>query len=166
MNTMWKESHTSERSSDDVISSEARQISLERATIGPSLRIKGNLSGEEDLLIEGRVEGEVTLEGNDLTVGSKAHIKANLRAKVISIDGEVCGDLFGQEKIVIRKTGDVEGNLVAPRVILEDGATFKGSVDMEAEASQQVPARRRSERSVKRPDEKSKAVEMPPARSQ
>ena len=76
------------------------------------------------------MEGTVRLDGNNLTVGSQGRVKADIHAKVISVEGEVRGNLFGQEKIIIRKTGNVKGNLVSPRVSLEEGATFKGSIDM------------------------------------
>ncbi len=102
----------------------------EQAVIGPSISIKGELSGEEDLMIQGRVEGTIDLKKNNVTVGRNGHIKADLYGKVISIEGEVQGNLFGEEKIVIRESGVVRGNMRTPRFSLEDGANFKGSIDM------------------------------------
>lgn len=99
--------------------------------IGPTIRIKGEISGEENLIIEGKVEGSVSLRGKDLTVGQSGTVKANVSASVVKIDGEVHGDITGGEKVVISKTGKVQGNIVAPRVTLEDGAKFKGSIDMD-----------------------------------
>jgi cytoskeletal protein CcmA (bactofilin family) len=102
-----------------------------KAMIGPTIRIKGEVSGEENLLIEGRVDGSVSLRGKDLTVGSSGSVNANVSATVVKIDGEVKGDITGEEKVIISNTGKVQGNIVAPRVTLEDGAKFKGSIDMD-----------------------------------
>ncbi len=99
--------------------------------IGPTIRIKGEVSGEENLLIEGKVDGSVSLRGKDLTVGSSGSVNANVSATVVKIDGEVKGDITGEEKVIISNTGKVQGNIVAPRVTLEDGAKFKGSIDMD-----------------------------------
>ena len=104
--------------------------SKEQAVIGPSIIIKGELSGEEDLMIQGRVEGTIELKNNNVTVGRTGHIKADIYGKVISIEGEVQGNLFGEEKVVIRESGVVRGNMRTPRFSLEDGARFKGSIDM------------------------------------
>jgi cytoskeletal protein CcmA (bactofilin family) len=104
--------------------------SKEQAVIGPSISIKGELSGEEDLMIQGRVEGTIELKNNNVTVGRTGHIKADIYGKVISIEGEVQGNLFGEEKIVVRESAVVRGNMRTPRFSLEDGAKFKGSIDM------------------------------------
>ncbi len=100
------------------------------AVIGPSISLKGELSGEEDLMIQGRVEGKIVLKKNNVTVGRNGHVKADINGKVISIEGEVQGNLFGEEKIVIRESGVVRGNMRTPQFSLEDGAEFKGSIDM------------------------------------
>ncbi len=107
----------------------------ERATIGSSILVKGDLSGEEDLLVQGRVEGRIDLKQYNLTIGEKGRVKADIYAKIISVEGQVEGNLFGEEKIIIRKSGQVKGNLVAPRVSLEEGSNFKGSIDMDSSAS-------------------------------
>ena len=99
--------------------------------IGPSIVIKGTVSGDEDLLIQGTVEGAVELGGHEVSVGQSGTVKADITAKVVRIDGEVAGDIKGHEKVVISKSGNVRGNIVAPRVTLEDGAIFKGSIDMD-----------------------------------
>ena len=101
----------------------------EQAVIGPSTSIKGELSGEEDLMIQGRVEGKIDLRKNNVTVGRNGHIKGDIYGKIISIEGEVQGNLFGEEKVVIRESGVVHGNMRTPRFSLEDGAQFKGSID-------------------------------------
>jgi cytoskeletal protein CcmA (bactofilin family) len=105
------------------------------ATIGPSIRIKGELSGEEDLVIEGSVEGTVHLEKNNLTIGNNGRVNADIHANTVTILGELRGDVTGTEKVVIRKTGNVRGNVIAPRVSLEEGAMFKGSIEMEPNKS-------------------------------
>jgi cytoskeletal protein CcmA (bactofilin family) len=99
--------------------------------IGPSITIKGEVSGEEDLLIQGRVEGTINLSSNQVSVGESGEVSANIQAKNVKIDGKVTGDITGIEKVVISKSGNVRGNIIAPRVILEDGALFKGSIDMD-----------------------------------
>ncbi|MCB1695675.1 MAG: polymer-forming cytoskeletal protein [Pseudomonadales bacterium] len=99
--------------------------------IGPSIKIKGEVSGDEDLLIQGRVEGTITLKAHEVIVGESGEVNANIIAKTVKIDGKVNGDITGTENIVISKIGNVRGNIVAPRVLLEDGAMFKGSIDMD-----------------------------------
>lgn len=101
------------------------------AMIGPTINIKGEVTGEENLIIEGKVEGSVMLKGKDLTVGQSGKVKADVTASVVKIDGEVRGDITGAEKVIVSKTGRVHGNIVAPRVTLEDGAKFKGAIDMD-----------------------------------
>ena len=107
----------------------------EKAMIGPTICIKGDLSGEEDLVIEGRVEGKIDLKKQNITVGKSGRIKADIYGKVISVEGEVQGNLYGEEQLVLRQSSTVRGNVVAPRVILEDGCNFKGSIDMSPKES-------------------------------
>jgi cytoskeletal protein CcmA (bactofilin family) len=111
----------------------------ETATIGSSIRIKGDLSGDEDLLIQGQIQGQIKLQKHNVTVGPSGRVKADIRGRTIRIEGEVDGNLSGQEEIVICSSGRVQGNLKAPRVTLENGSNFKGSIDMDA-AGQQRPA--------------------------
>ena len=98
--------------------------------IGKTIYIKGELHGEEDLLIEGRVEGRIDLKQHNITVGKNGKVKADIYGKVITIEGEVNGNLIGEDQLVLRQTSTVRGNIVAPRAILEDGCNFKGSIDM------------------------------------
>jgi cytoskeletal protein CcmA (bactofilin family) len=93
--------------------------------------INGDLTGEEDLVIEGRVQGEVRLTKNSVTVGKQGQIRADIRGLRIHVEGEVRGNLYGEEEVVIRASGRVQGNIVAPRVTLENGSKFKGAIDME-----------------------------------
>lgn len=102
----------------------------ERATIGPSITIRGEVSGDEDILIQGNVEGSVDLKQHSVTVGREGRVKANITGRVVTVEGRVEGDLIAQEQVVLRSSAHVQGDLTAPRVVLEDGATFRGLVDM------------------------------------
>ena len=98
--------------------------------IGASIKIKGDITGDENLVIEGQVEGNVDLADHSLTIGDSGTVNANLHAKTVQIHGTVNGDIDGAELVVVSKSGRVLGNIVAPRVTLEEGAQFKGSIDM------------------------------------
>ena len=108
--------------------------STARAVIGASLDLQGELSGDEDLLIEGRVQGRIQLAQHAVTIGAKGRVSAGVHARLISIEGEVDGNLVAEEMIVLKKSARVRGDLVAPRVVIEDGARFKGTIDMEPAA--------------------------------
>ena len=101
------------------------------AILGPSITIKGTLSGEEDLLIEGHVEGEVSFKKHAVTIGKKGRVDADMYCKSIIVEGEVNGNLYGDDLVVVRSSARVKGNAVAPRVSLEDGAQFQGAIDMQ-----------------------------------
>jgi cytoskeletal protein CcmA (bactofilin family) len=126
---------TVQMSSSQPSSSPAPQSSGPGATLGPSISVVGELTGDEDLTIMGRVEGTVHLPKNSLTIGRTARVAADIRAKSVSVEGELKGNLIAAEQILIRKTATMLGNLSAPRVGLEDGCRFKGSVDMESPQS-------------------------------
>ena len=110
---------------------DAPRRTSDRATIGPSIFIKGDLSGDEDLVIEGRVEGKVDLKQNNVTVGKNGRVTADVFGRVVMVEGEVDGNVFAQEQAIVRQSGAVRGNITSPRVTLEDGSRFKGSIDME-----------------------------------
>jgi cytoskeletal protein CcmA (bactofilin family) len=132
---MWKKTADDMEPVSNPISSPSstqRQPVGEQAVIGSSLIVKGDVHGEEDLIIQGQIEGKIVLKNNSVTVGRNGRIKADVYGKVIIIEGTVQGNLYGDEKIVVKQSGDVRGNLVAPRINLEEGAKFKGSIDMEA----------------------------------
>jgi cytoskeletal protein CcmA (bactofilin family) len=99
--------------------------------IGKSVIIKGDLSGSEDLTLEGQVEGKIELRQNVLTIGPNGRIKAAVFAKTVIIQGEVQGDITASERIDIRDAGSVDGDLSAPRIAIADGAHFRGSIDMQ-----------------------------------
>jgi cytoskeletal protein CcmA (bactofilin family) len=112
---------------------------VDRAIIGPSIMIKGDVTGEEDLVIQGRVEGKVDLAQHHVTVGANGRVKANVLGRSVTVEGSVEGDLRAEEQIIIRKSGNVRGNVAAPRVTIEDGATFQGSIDMERKGAAKSP---------------------------
>ena len=99
--------------------------------IGPGIKINGDISGDENLVIKGKVDGKVDLGSNEVEIDQSGHVTADVSAKVVKIAGKVRGDIDGSEKVIISKSGNVKGNIVAPRVTLEDGAKFKGSIDMD-----------------------------------
>ena len=103
------------------------------AMIGTGIQINGDISGDENLVIDGKVEGSVKLNSNEVAVGQGGRVKANVSARVVRIEGRVDGDITGGERVIIAKSGNVRGNIKAPRVLLEDGAVFKGSIDMDPE---------------------------------
>ncbi len=121
--------------------------------IGPTIKIKGDITGDENLTIEGCVEGNVELGAHEVCIGQSGRVNANVTAKTIKIEGEVKGDITGNEKVVVSKSGNVRGNIIAPRVTLEDGAKFKGSIDMDpGESSASVSTL--SSHSAKSPQDK------------
>ena len=99
--------------------------------IGKSVVFKGELSGHEDLFIEGTIEGKVELRDHVLTVGPNAKIKAEVFAKIVIVRGEVVGNVTASEKLDIRDSGSVEGDIVSPVVAIAEGAHLRGSVDMQ-----------------------------------
>lgn len=113
-----------------------RAAAREPAMIGPSIRIDGDVRGEEDLLIDGEVTGTVQLKGNNLVIGGQGRVRANVYAQSIDVEGLMEGDLFGSERVNVRKSAQVTGNITAPRVSIEDGAQFKGSIEMNAPATE------------------------------
>ena len=124
------------------------QRGMEKTTvnIGKSVVIKGELSGSEDLTIEGQVDGKIELRQNVLTIGPNGKIKAQVFAKSVVILGEVTGNVTATEKVDIRDNGSVDGDIAAPRVAIAEGAHFRGSIDMQrtgakpSEKSESKPA--------------------------
>ncbi len=111
---------------------EARvQEAAPRASVlGPSLRFRGELSAQEDLIVQGSVEGSIT-HTQSLTVGTDGSMKGDIRARVIVIDGKVEGDMYATESVNIRATAKVKGNVFAPRVGITEGAFFQGQIEMQ-----------------------------------
>ncbi len=100
------------------------------AAIGRTLVVKGDLSGNEDLAIEGQFEGTIDLQDRCLTIGPTAQVKAEIHAARVIIHGSVSGNITARDKVDIRKTGRVVGDLVSPGIGIEEGAYFKGSIEI------------------------------------
>lgn len=132
------------------------------AVIGPGIHINGDISGSENLIIEGKVDGKIRLDAHQVDIGQGGQVNADVTAKIIKIAGEVRGDLTGTEKVVISRSGNVHGNIVAPRMTLEDGAIFKGSIDMDpgepAKVKQTKPVSKTVEKKVEKTAETPKVI--------
>ena len=102
----------------------------EQATIGKSLVIKGEVTGSESLYIDGRVEGAINLPGNRVTVGRNGQVQANINAKEVVVLGKVKGNVTASDRVDIRNEGSLGGDVVCQRISIEDGAWFKGSIDI------------------------------------
>ncbi|MDP9008255.1 MAG: polymer-forming cytoskeletal protein [Pseudomonadota bacterium] len=114
------------RASDAKASEAASRVSV----LGPTLKFRGELSAQEDLIVQGSVEGSIT-HTQSLTVGTDGTMKGDIRARVIVIDGKVEGDLYATESVNIRATAKVKGNVFAPRVGISEGAFFQGQIEMQ-----------------------------------
>ena len=102
----------------------------ERASIGRSISIRGDVTGDEDLLIQGRVEGSIDLANHAVTIGPEGEVKASVTGRMVIVEGTVEGDIHSEEQVVLRASARVQGDIIAPRLVLEDGARFRGGVDM------------------------------------
>jgi len=129
----------------------AKSTREQSTTIGASIKIKGELSGEEDLVIQGNVEGTVRLKDNSISVSEQGRVQADVYARSIIVQGELSGDLYGTESVTVASSGRVSGNIVAPRVVLEDGAKFKGNIDMDGKNAGASQAPKTAAASTKAP---------------
>src|ERR1700729_2814058 len=108
----------------------ATTTTADQATIGKSLVIKGEVTGSESLYIDGRVEGSISLAGNRVTIGRNGVVAANINAREIVVLGKVRGNLTASDRVDIRSDGSLPGDVVAARISIEDGAFFKGGIDI------------------------------------
>ena len=104
------------------------------AVIGRSIRINGDVCGDEDLRIEGDISGTVQLKNSNLTIGKEGKVRADVYAKSIIVDGTTEGDLYATELVSVHVNAQVRGNITAPKVGIEEGARFKGSIEMDQDA--------------------------------
>ncbi len=104
---------------------------MENVNIGKSVQIKGELTASEDLTIDGVLEGKVFMKDHDLTIGPNGTLQAEIRAKSVTVLGRLVGNVKASEKVEVAASGSMEGDIQSPRVLLADGARFKGSIDME-----------------------------------
>jgi cytoskeletal protein CcmA (bactofilin family) len=114
----------------------------EQATIGKSLVIKGEVSGSESLYVDGKIEGAINLPGNRVTVGRNGQVAANIMAREVVVLGKVRGNVHASDRVDIRSEGSLTGDVIAARISIEDGAFFKGGIDIRkpgAEAKPGVP---------------------------
>jgi cytoskeletal protein CcmA (bactofilin family) len=100
------------------------------AMIGQGISISGDVKADTNLKVEGRIEGRIVQCAQDVEIAETGYVTASIMAKVVKVSGVVSGDIGGNEKVLISRTGRVQGNIIAPRVQLEDGALFRGSIDM------------------------------------
>jgi cytoskeletal protein CcmA (bactofilin family) len=107
----------------------------EFAHIGKSVIIKGELSGSEDLYVDGQVEGNIELHGNRLTIGPHGQVRANVNAKAVIIQGKLEGNIRATERAELTKSAVAVGDIVTQRVAIEEGAYFKGKVDIQRDAA-------------------------------
>ncbi len=131
---MWKkndEAPGKPKPSDQASAPFQTPKAAERSVMGPTLAFKGEIFGEENLVIQSEVEGLVDLRNNSVTIGRNGRLKADLYGKSVTIEGKIIGNIVGFDNVRITQTGSVKGNVTSPRVTLEDGARFKGSIDME-----------------------------------
>jgi len=126
------------------------------ASVGKSIVVKGELSGSEDLTIEGEVEGKIELHNHVLTIGAHGRVMAQVSAKSIVVLGQVTGNLTASEKVDIRENGSVEGDITAPRVSIADGSHFRGSIDMKKNEFDRVAG------ALKREEQAPRLTALPP----
>jgi len=115
------------------------------ADIGKSITIKGDLSGDEDLVLDGRIEGRVELSDHHLTIGPNGHIQAELVAREVTINGRVVGNVTATERVEIGASGRLDGDVAAPRLLVQEGAQLNGSVTMKTSPTV-APAKRAAEK--------------------
>jgi len=101
------------------------------AHIGKSVVIKGELSGSEDLYLDGEVEGNIELRGHSLIVGPNGRVRANVHAKDVVVHGKVDGNIQAKEKVELKKSAVLNGDIFTQRIMIEDGAFFKGAIDIQ-----------------------------------
>jgi cytoskeletal protein CcmA (bactofilin family) len=129
---MWGKKDTEEMSPLDA------PAEHEAGCLGSSLQVKGEITGTEDLLIDGAVEGQIHLDERKLTVGTKANVMADINARDVVVYGYLKGNVRARGRIEIKKGGAIIGNLTTAQIMIEDGADFKGSIEIDRSATEQA----------------------------
>jgi len=128
------------RPSEPMRSEAPRNVDV--ATIGKSVVVKGELSGSEDLYVDGQVEGSITLRGQSLTIGPNGRVRANVEARNVILHGQVDGNITASDRVELRKSASLKGDISTARIAIDDGAYFKGTIDIQkAEAPKVVEAK-------------------------
>ena len=117
------------RSSEPIRSESPRNVDV--ATIGKSVVVKGELSGSEDLYVDGQVEGSITLRGQSLTIGPNGRVRANVEARNVILHGQVDGNVSASDRVELRKSASLKGDISTARIAIDDGAYFKGTIDIQ-----------------------------------
>lgn len=148
---MWTKKEMDQNKPEEPMIRESAPSNSPRPTnklgyIGESIFIKGELTGNEDLTIEGKVEGKIDLKDHHLTIGGPGKVNAEIFAKSVTITGEVVGNVRADERIEITTKGRLKGNIASPRITIADGAHFKGSVDMDGKSSPPMEAVKKEEK--------------------
>jgi cytoskeletal protein CcmA (bactofilin family) len=125
---MWNAKKPDTKGTDAMLDAAAGH---ESGWLGSSLRVKGDITGTEDLLIDGAVEGLIQLDGRKLTVGTTAKVKADINARDVVVFGNVKGNIRAKGRVEIKKDGSVIGDLTTAQIMIEDGADFKGSIEID-----------------------------------
>jgi cytoskeletal protein CcmA (bactofilin family) len=107
----------------------------EGAHIGKSVIVKGELSGSEDLYLDGEVEGSIELKGHSLTIGPNGRVRANIQARDVVVQGKVDGNVCGTDRVELKKSALLVGDIVTQRIVIEDGAFFKGGIDIQKQSA-------------------------------
>jgi cytoskeletal protein CcmA (bactofilin family) len=143
---------------------QARKASV----LGPTLKFKGELTAEEDLMIQGSIEGSIK-HSSSLTIGESGHVKANVTAEYIAVEGNVEGDIHGSQSVTIRETANINGNISSPTVSLLEGATFNGNIDMTGKGFEKTAdkpaAAKKTEAVASNDDSSEESAEAPAAKS-
>jgi cytoskeletal protein CcmA (bactofilin family) len=108
------------------------------ATIGKSVVVKGELSGSEDLYVDGHVEGSITLRGQSLTIGPNGRVRANVEARNVILHGQVDGNITASDRVELRKSASLKGDIATARIAIDDGAYFKGTIDIQKQEAAKV----------------------------
>jgi len=130
------------------------------AHIGKSVMMKGEVSGSEDLYLDGEVEGSIELRDYNLTVGPNGRVRANINAKQVIIHGRVDGNVFASDRVELRKSAVLSGDIATQRIVIEDGAYFKGGIDI---SKNQTPRREQQSSSQSSISTPVTAVTTPPS---